>query len=121
MKTKQQMKAAKRRKYHIRKKVMGTSDRPRLAVFRSSRHIYAQIVDDAAGITLVACGTRQKGLRDHLDKAGNCKAAKAVGEALAKQAVGVGIRCVRFDRNRYRYHGRVKSLADAAREAGLVF
>lgn len=121
MNTKQQKQAASRRRYHVRKKVIGTPERPRLTVFRSNRHIYAQIIDDAAGVTLVSCGTKQKNLRDQVEKAGNKDAAKLVGEALAKQALGVGIRCVCFDRNRYRYHGRIKSLADAAREAGLVF
>ncbi|MFC1652936.1 50S ribosomal protein L18 [Planctomycetota bacterium] len=122
MKKEQARKAALRRRYHVRKKVSGTPERPRLSVFRSNRHIYAQIIDDSAGVTLASCGTRQKSIREQVDTGGgNQKAAKVVGEALAKQALGVGIRCVSFDRNRYRYHGRVKSLADAAREAGLVF
>lgn len=121
MKTKQQMKAARRRRYHVRKKIVGTPERPRLTVFRSNRHICAQIIDDVAGVTLVSCGTQQKTLRDQIEKASNCQAAKSVGEALAKQALGVGIRAVCFDRNRYRFHGRVKSLADGAREGGLVF
>ncbi len=110
-----------RRRYHVRKTVVGTPERPRLSVFRSNRHIYAQIIDDSAGVTLASCGTRNKNIREQLDKSGNRAAAKVVGEFLARQALGVGIRCVCFDRNRYRYHGRVKSLADAAREAGLVF
>jgi large subunit ribosomal protein L18 len=114
-------KTALRRKYHVRKKVSGTPDRPRLSVFRSNRHIYAQIVDDTAGATLASASTRTKGLRDQLPNAGDIKAAEVVGEAVAKQALGVGIKCVRFDRNRYRFHGRVKALAEAARKAGLVF
>ena len=121
MKTKTQMKAALRRRHHVRKKIVGKPERPRLSVFRSNRHITAQIIDDVAGVTLVSCGTHQKALRDQVKKSGNCDAAKYIGEALAKQALGVGIRCVCFDRNRYRYHGRIKSLADGAREAGLVF
>ena len=121
MKTDKIKKAAQRRQYHVRKKVLGTSDRPRLSVFRSNRHIYAQIIDDVAGATLVSASTRAKGLREQLSNAGNKKAAETVGEAVAKQALGVGIKCVCFDRNRYKYHGRVRALADAARKAGLVF
>jgi large subunit ribosomal protein L18 len=114
-------KATMRRKYHVRKKVFGTPDRPRLSVFRSSRHIYAQITDDLAGATLVSASTRAKQLRDQLNYCGNKKAAEIVGEAIAKQALGVGIQGVCFDRNRYKFHGRVKALAEAARKAGLVF
>lgn len=114
-------KAILRRKYHVRKKVFGTLDRPRLSVFRSSRHIYAQVIDDVAGATLVSASTRTKSLRGQLKNSGDSKAAEVVGEAVAKQALGVGINCVRFDRNRYKYHGRVKALAEAARKAGLVF
>jgi len=121
MKTDKIKKAAQRRQYHVRKKVLGTSDRPRLSVFRSNRHIYAQIIDDVAGATLVSASTRAKGLREQLSNAGNKKAAETVGEAVAKQALGVGIKCVCFDRNRYKYHGRVRALAEAARKAGLVF
>ena len=105
----------------MRKTVSGTRERPRLTVFRSNRHIYAQIIDDTAGVTLVACGTKSQGLRDQVTKAGKKDAAKLVGEAIAKQALGVGIRCVCFDRNRYRYHGRIRSLAEGARQGGLVF
>jgi len=113
--------AVLRRKYHVRKKVFGTPDRPRLSVFRSNRHIYAQIVDDVAGATLVSASTRAKGLRDRISAGGNKEAAEIVGEAVAKQALGVGIKCVCFDRNRHKYHGRVKVLAEAARKTGLVF
>ena len=105
----------------MRKKVFGTSERPRLSVFRSNKHIYAQIIDDVGGATLVSMSTRAKGLREQLPHGGNKKAAEAVGEAIAKQAIGVGIKCVCFDRNRYKFHGRTKVLADAARKAGLVF
>jgi large subunit ribosomal protein L18 len=113
--------AALRRKYHVRKRVLGTPERPRLSVFRSNRHIYAQIIDDVAGATLVSASTRVKALQQQLPNSGNRKAAEIVGEAIAKQALGVGIKCVCFDRNRYKYHGRVKVLAEAARKAGLVF
>jgi len=121
MRTDKIKKAALRRKYHVRKRVFGTPERPRLLVFRSNRHIYAQIIDDAAGATLASASTRAKGLRDQLPNTGNKKAAEIVGEAVAKQALGVGIKCVCFDRNRYKFHGRVRALADAARKAGLVF
>ncbi len=121
MKAGKTKRAALRRKYHVRRKVFGTPDRPRLSVFRSSRHIYAQITDDLAGATLVSASTRAKQLRDQLNYCGNKKAAEIVGEAIAKQALGVGIQCVCFDRNRYKFHGRVKALAEAARKAGLVF
>ena len=114
-------KAVLRRKYHVRKKIFGTPDRPRLSVLRSNRHIYAQIIDDVAGVTLVSASTSAKGLRDRLSSGGDKKAAEMVGEAVAKQAIGVGIKCVCFDRNRYKYHGRVKVLAEAARKTGLVF
>lgn len=119
MKIKSMKKAIERRKRHVRKKVFGTADRPRLAVFRSNRHIYAQIIDDLAGATLVSASTMVKHLQDKV-KGNNKQAAVIVGEAIAKQAVGVGIKCVRFDRSRYKYHGRVKALAEAARKGGLV-
>jgi large subunit ribosomal protein L18 len=90
-------------------------------VFRSNRHIYAQIIDDVAGVTLASASTRTKGLRDQLPNYGNKKAAEIVGEAVAKQALSVGINCICFDRNRHKYHGRVKALAEAARKAGMVF
>ena len=114
-------KAVMRRKYHVRKKVFGTAERPRLSVFRSNRHIYAQVIDDVAGATLVSASTRAKAIQGHLSAGGNIKAAQLVGETIAKQAIGVGIKCVCFDRGRYKFHGRVKGLAEAARKAGLVF
>ena len=114
-------KAKVRRKYRARKKIFGSPERPRLSVFRTSRHIYVQIIDDYAGVTLASASTRAKTLRGDIGNGGNIAAADAVGKAIAKQAMGVGIQCVSFDRNRYRYHGRVKALADAARKAGLVF
>jgi large subunit ribosomal protein L18 len=121
MRTEKLKRAALRRRHHVRKKVFGTAERPRLSVFRSNRHIYAQLIDDTAGATLVAAGTTAKGLRDQLKHAANRKAAEVIGETLAKKALDVGIKCVCFDRGPYKYHGRVKSLADAARKAGLVF
>ena len=121
MKIDKEKRAALRRKYHVRKKVFGTADRPRLSVFRSNKHIYTQIIDDVAGATLVSASTRTKGLRDRIKNCGNKEAAQIVGEAIAKQALSVGIKCVCFDRNRYKFHGRVKALAETARKAGLVF
>jgi large subunit ribosomal protein L18 len=121
MRTQQLKKAALRRRHHVRKKVVGTRERPRLSVFRSNRQIYAQLIDDTAGATLVATSSMEKAMREQLGRAGNKKAAEAVGEALAKKALDVGIKTVCFDRGPYKYHGRVKSLADAARKAGLAF
>ena len=121
MSTDSKKRAVVRRKYHIRKKAFGTGDRPRLTVFRSNRHIYAQIIDDVAGVTLASASTRIKGLKDSIDHGGNIKAAQAVGEAVAKEAIRMGIKCVCYDRNGYKYHGRAKALADSAREAGLAF
>ena len=107
-----------RRKSRIRKRVLGGPDRPRLTVFRSARHIYAQIVDDLAGRTLVAASTVGK-----TGVSGGKKSddAKGVGTSIAEKARSAGIQTVVFDRNGFRYHGRIKALADAAREAGLKF
>ena len=121
MKIAKHRKAAVRRKYHVRKKVFGTSDRPRLSVFRSNRHIYAQIIDDTAGATLASASSRVKASEEQVSNGGGQKGAEAIGESIAKQALGVGIKCVCFDRNRYKFHGRVKALAEAARKAGLAF
>lgn len=103
----------------IRKKVAGTAERPRLCVFRSLNHIYAQIIDDGKGVTLCSASTVEK---DQKEKAGgNIEAAKTVGKLIAERAREKGIETVVFDRGGYLYHGRVKSLAEAAREAGLKF
>ena len=110
-----------RRKRHVRKKVTGTPDRPRLTVFRSHKNIYAQIIDDEAGRTLVTASSREKPLCGELATCGNRAAAQAVGTALANKAVEAGIQAVVFDRNGYPYHGRIKALAEAARKAGLTF
>lgn len=109
-----------RRKMRIRKKVFGTKERPRLSVFRSSSHIYAQVIDDTEGRTLVAAST-QVDAGDVSGHKGNITAAKAVGGAVARKAIAANIRQVVFDRNGFLYHGRVKALAEAAREAGLEF
>ena len=110
-----------RRKIRIRKKIRGTPERPRLTVYRSLKYIYAQIIDDEAGHTLVAASTLEKELREKLKSTKDIEAAKTVGELIAKRALEKGIEKVVFDRNGYKYHGRVKALADAAREAGLKF
>jgi len=101
----------------IRKKVRGTAERPRLAVFRSVNHIYAQVIDDKSGRTLATASTTEKALG--LTSGGNIAAAQAVGKAVAERAVAAGIESVVFDRGGYVYHGRVKALIDASREAGL--
>lgn len=115
--------ARKRRQIRVRKKLSGTSDRPRLNVFRSLSNIYAQITDDTQGITLVAASTIDAGLRSGEDLAGKTKIeqAKLVGKLVAERALEAGIKEVVFDRGGYQYHGRVKALADASREAGLKF
>ena len=116
-------KDAARRRIHlrIRTRLSRRVQVPRLSVFRSLNHIYAQIVDDAQGQTLVSASTRDKEVRTTLKTGGNVSAAKLVGQALAKRAGAAGISRVVFDRGGYAYHGRVKALADAAREAGLKF
>ena len=112
-----------RQKKHlrIRKNIVGRADIPRLAVYRSLHHMYAQIIDDTKGITLVSASTLEAPLKGTLDKTGNVEAAKQVGLEIAKKAVEKGITKVVFDRGGNIYHGRVKALADGAREAGLVF
>ena len=116
-KTKAKMKRRARRRQGIRKRVLGTTERPRLSVYRSSKHVYAQVIDDAAGTTLAAASSVQ----EKLEAGGNAEAAQKVGAAVAERAKAAGVQRVTFDRNGYRYHGRVKALADAAREAGLEF
>jgi len=111
-----------RRKKRVRKKVKGNPERPRLSVFKTSKHIYAQIIDDITGKTLVAASSLSPDLRDRIGKnGGNIEGAKAVGISIAKKAMDKGIKKVVFDRNGFIYHGRVKALADAAREGGLEF
>uniref|UniRef100_A0A7V4NFE7 Large ribosomal subunit protein uL18 n=1 Tax=Fervidobacterium pennivorans TaxID=93466 RepID=A0A7V4NFE7_FERPE len=105
----------------IRKKIFGTPERPRLAVYRSEKHIYAQIIDDTVGRTLVAASTVEKDIKERVKKTWNVAAAKEVGKIIAERALAKGITTVVFDRGGFKYHGRVKALADAAREAGLKF
>lgn len=110
-----------KRRRRIRKKIYGVPEAPRLCVFRSNRHIYAQIIDDTVGRTLVAASTLSKDIRGSLKSMCNKEAAAKVGKLLAQKAIEKGIRKVVFDRNFYLFHGRVKALADSAREAGLRF
>ncbi|HVQ75315.1 MAG TPA: 50S ribosomal protein L18 [Candidatus Binatia bacterium] len=109
------------RHLRIRRKVIGTSERPRLVVFRSLGHIYAQVVDDASGKTMAAADSRSKDFRQRVPRTGNVAAARAVGELLAERARARGVEHVVFDRGGYQYHGRVKALAEGARAGGLVF
>jgi large subunit ribosomal protein L18 len=110
-----------RRKYSVRKSVFGTAERPRLSVYRSSKHIYAQIIDDYAGKTLASVASTATDVRGELANGGNIAAAKKAGLAIAEKAKAVGVTKVAFDRGGRKYHGRVKALADAAREGGLQF
>ena len=110
-----------RRRHHVRRKIVGTAERPRLSVFRSSKHIYAQLIDDLQGVTIAAASSRAVGMLSGMPNGGNIKAASLVGQKLAETAKGKGISKAAFDRGHYRYHGRVKALADAAREGGLQF
>jgi large subunit ribosomal protein L18 len=110
----------RRRGFRVRKRIRGTGDRPRLSVFRSHKHTYAQAIDDSTGRTLAAASTVQGDLRE-IKFGGNKAAAQAVGKAIAEQLLAAGVKQVAFDRGGCQYHGRVAALADAAREAGLSF
>ena len=110
-----------RRKRRVRKRVRGTAERPRLSVFRSSRHMYAQIIDDTHGHTLAAASTLDAEVRAAALPSGTVAAARAVGEAVARRAVDCGVRRVVFDRGGYLYHGRVAAVAEGARGSGLEF
>ncbi len=114
-------KARKKRHLRVRNKIQGTASRPRLNVFRSDKHIYCQLIDDTKGVTLASASTLDKELRDQITNGGNVESAKLVGELIAKRAKEKGITKVVFDRGGYIFHGRVKALADASREAGLEF
>ena len=110
----------KRRK-GIRKRVFGVKEKPRLSVYRSSKNIYCQLIDDTTGKTLASASTLIKDIKDKLPYNGNVEAAKLVGQKIAEEAAKIGITKVVFDRSGYKYHGRVKALADSARESNLVF
>ena len=110
-----------RRKLRVRGNVTGTPERPRLTIFRSNSHMYAQVIDDVAGTTLAHSSTLAKEVKPRAEDANKSGAAELVGEAIAKQLIAKGVKKVVFDRNGYMYHGRVKALAEAARKAGLEF
>lgn len=110
-----------RKHIRVRKKIKGTAERPRLNVFRSLKHIYAQIIDDTAGNTIVAASTLDAALKGKIKSGGNKEAAREVGKLIGQKALEKGIKRVVFDRGGYLYHGRVKELAEGAREAGLEF
>jgi large subunit ribosomal protein L18 len=114
-------KVRRRVRYRIRKKVAGTAERPRLAVYRSSKHIYVQAIDDAAGRTLAAASTRDATLKTQVPSGSSIEAAKHVGGLIAQRLKDAGVSTVVFDRGGHVYHGRVKALAEAAREGGLKF
>jgi large subunit ribosomal protein L18 len=114
-------KARQKRHLRVRKKIQGTQARPRLNIFRSSKHMYAQLIDDVNGVTIAAASTQDKELKDQFENGGNTEAAQKVGVLVAQRAKEKGIDKVVFDRGGYLYHGRVQALADAAREAGLEF
>lgn len=118
---KQRLKSLRRsrRRASVRSRVSGTPTKPRLSVFRSAKHIYAQVIDDMSGRTLAAASTRDKGVS--VSATGNAEAAAAVGKVLAERATSAGVTEVAFDRGGFKFHGRVKALADAAREGGLKF
>lgn len=118
---KNRKKVLAKRHLRVRKKVFGTPDRPRLAVHRSSKHIYAQLIDDEAGVTLVSASTVEKTLKESLDSGANKQAAAEVGKLIATRAKEKGIEVVVFDRGGFLYHGRIAALADGAREGGLLF
>jgi large subunit ribosomal protein L18 len=117
----QKVTSREKRKARIRRKISGTAARPRLTVYRSLRHMYAQLVDDVAGTTLVSIGSTTKVLKDEVAEDAKTAAAKKVGVALAKAALAKGITAVVFDRNGFDYHGRVAAIAAGAREGGLLF
>ena len=119
-KTKDKQARRLRRRRHIRKGIFGTTDHPRLTVFRSHNNIYCQLIDDQRGMTLASASSLQKDVSGQLQgSTGNSKAAVVVGKVLAERALALGIKRAQFDRNGYRFHGRVKALAEAARSAGL--
>ena len=118
-KSRSEVRVNKHRK--LRNRFSGTAERPRLAVFRSNNHMYAQIIDDTVGNTLVSASTLQKDVKAELEKTNNVEAAAYLGKVIAKKAIEKGITSVVFDRGGFIYHGKIKALADAAREAGLEF
>ena len=120
-KNKDKAKRLLRRKFSIRKSVFGSVERPRLSIYRSGKHIYAQVINDFDGKTLASAGSTVDEIRGDLKSGANVEAAKRVGKAIAERAKAAGVTAVAFDRGGRRYHGRIKALADAAREGGLKF
>ena len=114
-------KQRQRRRFRVRKRVRGTEERPRLSIFRSNRHIYAQLINDQSGKTLASAGTDEKDICKTVACSGNVDAAAVVGKTIAERAKAAGVTTVTFDRGHTKYHGRVAALADAAREGGLSF
>lgn len=121
IKTRNRKEQIRKRHQRVRTKISGTAESPRLAVYRSTKHIYAQLIDDVNKVTLCSASSIDKDLREKLSHGGNVEAAKVVGEAIAKKALKAGVKECVFDRGGFLYHGRVSALADAAREAGLDF
>lgn len=117
----QRLRRRRRVRRHLRDTIRGVVPRPRLSVFRSSKHTYAQVIDDSAGRTVAAASTVEQGMLGGKKSGGNKAAAVAIGKAIAERSIAAGIKEVTFDRGSYKYHGRVEALAKAAREAGLVF
>ena len=111
----------KRRRFRVRKRLRGTTERPRLSVHRTLKHIHCQIIDDSAGKTLASASSNEKDLRSKMKTGGNCEAATMVGQVLAERAKSAGVSAVKLDRGSFKYHGRVAALADAVREAGISF
>ena len=114
-------KQRQRRRYHVRHKLRGSAEQPRLSVDRSLTNIGGQLIDDAAGSTLISVHSQEKSVRGEIKAAGNCEAAAIVGKLLAERALAAGIKKIRFDRGHGKYHGRIAALANAARENGLEF
>jgi len=110
-----------RRRRHVRSKMRGSAEKPRLCIYRSLKHFACQLIDDEAGKTVVSASTRDQGLRDQVKHGGNCDAAALIGKAIAEKATSAGVQVAQLDRGHNKYHGRVKAFADAAREAGLQF
>jgi large subunit ribosomal protein L18 len=118
---KKKHKKRQRRRYHVRNRLRGTADHPRLCIHRSLKHFSCQLVDDLSGKTIASASTRDKNVRSGVGNGGNCDAAAMIGQAIAQKVAATGIKTVKLDRGHNKYHGRVKAFADAAREGGLEF
>jgi large subunit ribosomal protein L18 len=120
-KNKKIQKKRQRRRYHVRNRLRGTADHPRLCIHRSLKHFSCQVVDDLSGNTIASASTRDKSVRSGVGNGGNCDAAAMIGQAIAQKITAAGIKTVKLDRGHNKYHGRVKAFAEAAREGGLEF